>query len=88
MSDWEAEYDEIGKAISKTSHVNTATYTRWKAASNRDVTVTTERDSNNRRQTRPMTLTLENSLIGRVIGKLALYTFTGVHNNNNNRLVR
>ncbi|XP_047668414.1 probable ATP-dependent RNA helicase DDX43 isoform X2 [Tachysurus fulvidraco] len=88
MSDWEAEYDEIGEAISKTSHVNTATYTRWKAASNRDVTATTERerdvtvttererdvtvtqrDFNNRRQTRPLTLTLENSLIGRVIGR-------------------
>ncbi|KAG7334006.1 hypothetical protein KOW79_002413 [Hemibagrus wyckioides] len=93
MSDWEAEYDEDGGAISKPSHVNTAT--QWKATpsrSNENVRFGgkremkmaregpqwrswRERDSSNGRETRrdrstrPLTLTVGNSLIGRVIGR-------------------
>lgn len=102
MSDWEAEYDEDGGAISKPSHVNTAK--QWRATpSRRNENVRfgvkperkmdregpqwrswRERDSSNGRETRrdrstrPLTLTVENSSIGRVIGKLVLYTFTDV----------
>lgn len=105
MSDWEAEYDEDGGAISKPSRVHTAPCRQWKATSEISKANVSfggkrggkveregpqwrnwrERDrkvnfNNNGRETRrersastrPLTTTVENSLIGRVIGKLAL----------------
>nr|MCI4376357.1 hypothetical protein [Pangasianodon gigas] len=107
MSDWEAEYDENGGAISKPSRVHTAPCKQWKATSNtskenvcfggkrggkvdregpqwrnwrerdREVNFTERRDSNSGRETRrdraastrPLTLTVENSLVGRIIGR-------------------
>lgn len=106
MSDWEAEYDENGGAISKPPRVRTPPCTHWKGTStnikgngffggkrggkvdregpqwrnwrerDREVNFAERSDSNisgeRSASTRPLTLTLDNSLIGRVIGKLAL----------------
>lgn len=98
MSDWEADYDEDGGAVSKPSRVHTAPGTQWKATSNNSKDTVCyggrrggkmdregpqwrdwrERKGEEKRgrearcegtaSTRPLTLTLDHSFIGRVIG--------------------